>query len=247
MRKILITSAFLLSGCSAGNSLYYSHDAYKKTDMDVMGIPTVLGIGTLGTRFPVTPHYSLTAKHVAKYSLDNVVAYNKECDIALVKSNNSDKSLPVFSSAGVDIPVINYGYSFISALPVESPGKTNRYIKLENSYNSLKCPVILSTAGVRKGMSGGPVYNSQNNNIIGINISYTNDILNNKNGVITEEKFSGSMFIPFQNFKVWLENEINKTEDKDLLKIDHRYDFYNNDSGDKEKDFLKNKPYLEKL
>ena len=250
MKKNIISLFVVLSisGCSAGNELSYSKKAYENTDMDFVGIPSVLGVGALGTRFPITPHYSLTAKHVAKYSLDKVISYHPTCDVALVKTNNEGKLLPTLSSAGVDMLVTNYGYSFISAMPIESSGKIEQYIKMENTYNSLKCPVMLSTAGIRKGMSGGPVYNNKNDNIIGVNVSYTSSILTkNNNGEEKIEKANNSMFVPFQNLNIWLENEINKTEDKGLLKINHQYDFYNNDSGDKGKDYIKNKPYEEKL
>lgn len=245
IKLLILISAISLAGCNAGNDLSYSKTAYKKTDMDFVGIPTILGLGAIGTRFPVTPHYSLTAKHVAKFSFDSVVSYHPTCDVALVKSDNTSKELPVLSSTGVGVSVVNYGYSFISALPVESSGYTDRYIKLENTNNNLACPAILSTAGVRKGMSGGPVYNKISKAVVGVNVSYTDSLsVKTDNGSVKMEKFSGSMFIPFQNFKAWLVSEVNKTEDKGLLKIDNEYDFYDNDSGDNKKDALKNADYL---
>mgnify|MGYP001139122488 CR=1 FL=1 len=45
--------------------------------MTVTGIPTVLGLGTLGTTIPLTVEYSLTAAHVAKFSLYKVKAWHR--------------------------------------------------------------------------------------------------------------------------------------------------------------------------
>lgn len=87
MKKTIILSliALSLSGCSKGNDLSYSKDAYNNADMTFVGIPTILGLGVIGSTFPITPNYSLTAKHVAKYSFNSVLAYHPNCDIAIIK------------------------------------------------------------------------------------------------------------------------------------------------------------------
>lgn len=235
MKKVMsLFTILLLSGCSAGNSINYSKEAYNKSDLTFIGIPTILGIGATGTTFPITPHYSLTAKHVAKYTMNTVLAYHPNCDIALIKENNINKTLPTFSSIGVPEKVTNYGYSFISAMPVSSEGTIVSYMKLNNSYNNILCPTLFSNMGARKGMSGGPVYSGEN--VVGVTISYQTGYV--KDGVSYKEP--GTLFVPFQNISTWLENELNKTEDKGLLKIDHNNDFYNNDSGNNEKDKIKN-------
>lgn len=236
MSKYMISGfIFLLCGCSAGNEISYSKEAMKKSDLTFIGIPTILGLGASGTRFPVSPHYSLTAKHVAKYTTDKVIAYHPQCDIALIKSNNNKQEVPVFSSTGVDEKVTDYGYSFISIMPVSSSGKVMSYMKLDSGYNTLKCPVLFSDMGSRKGMSGGPVYSG--NNVVGVTISYQDGY--DKEGQYF--KSPGTLFVPFQNIKTWLIEEINKTEDKGMLIIDHKKDYYDNDTGDNEKDRLKNK------
>lgn len=241
MKTYVCFAVLLLNGCSAGNSIEYSKDALNKSELTFIGIPTILGLGASGTRFPITPHYSLTAKHVAKYTSDKVVSYHPECDIALIKSDNADKEMPVFSSTGAGEHVQNYGYSFITIMPVSSKGIVKSYMKLDSGYNSLKCPVLFSDMGSRKGMSGGPVYS--NKEIAGITISYqTGFIKDNKN---YDEP--GTLFVPFQNFKTWLIAEINKTEDKGLLKIDHARDFYDTDTGNPEEDYKKNKAYNKNL
>ena len=60
-----VLAALVLSGCSVGHT-EYSRTAMQHVDMSVTGIPTILGLGTLGTSIPLTPEYSLTAAHVAK-------------------------------------------------------------------------------------------------------------------------------------------------------------------------------------
>ena len=71
MRWIIVLTFGCLSGCSVGH-YEYSQEAARRVDMTVTGIPTVLGVGALGTTFPLTRDYSLTAAHVAKYSLYRV-------------------------------------------------------------------------------------------------------------------------------------------------------------------------------
>ena len=83
MRWLIALTVGCLSGCSVGH-YEYSKEAAKRVDMTVTGIPTVLGIGALGTTIPLTPEYSLTAAHVARYSLKRVKARHPESDIAEV-------------------------------------------------------------------------------------------------------------------------------------------------------------------
>jgi len=54
-------AALALSGCSVGHT-EYSRTAMQHVDMSVTGIPTVLGLGILGTTIPLTPEYSRSEK-----------------------------------------------------------------------------------------------------------------------------------------------------------------------------------------
>ena len=193
MKKSILALCILATGCSAGSELQYDKNAYKNSDLTFIGVPTVFGIGIQGTTFPVSKHYSLTAKHVAKYSLNKVVAYNNNCDLALIYKENNKINYPVFSYAHKDENVVNYGYSFLLDLPVSSKGTTENNTWLTNEYNK-KCLVYKSTAGVRAGMSGGPVYNNENK-VIGVNIAY-------------DSKKNISYFIPVQQFYDWLSKNI---------------------------------------
>lgn len=241
MKTYFYLIVMLLTGCSAGNNIEYSKEAFNKSDLTFIGIPTILGLGASGTRFAITPHYSLTAKHVAKYTTDKVVAYHPDCDIALIKSDNTDKIMPYLSSTGVGEKVENYGYSFFTIMPVSSHGEVKSYMKLSSDENSLKCPTLYSDMGARVGMSGGPVYS--NEKIVGITISYQTSFEQEGKTV----QAPGALFVPFQNFKQWLITELDKTEDKGLLNIDHTRDFYDTDTGNPEEDYEKNKAYNEKL
>lgn len=51
MRCAISLLSLILVGCSVGH-YEYSREAEKRVDMTVTGIPTVLGIGTLGTTIP---------------------------------------------------------------------------------------------------------------------------------------------------------------------------------------------------
>lgn len=234
-------SLFLLTGCAVGNNVNYSKEAYDKANLSFIGIPTVIGIGRSGSSFPVTPHYSLTSYSTANATYSSIEARHPFCDIALIKHNNENIKLPTFSSVGVDSPVSNYGYSAFTALPVSSSGHVKMYTKIKLKNNETRCTLMYSDMGYLYGMSGGPVYNTNNNNLVGISIDYQIGYFNTKKDVFHGK--SGTLFIPFQNFRNWLVDMLDKTEDKGLLKIDHRYDFYDNDTGDIQLDKLKNKYY----
>lgn len=226
MHKIILCTiiALTLTGCSKGNPLSYSSKAFERSDLTFVGIPTVFGVGITGTTFPITPNYSLTAKHVAKYSFNSVLAYHPDCDIAIIKHNNSNKIMPNLNQSYFEENIENYGYSFVFAMPVSSSGTIKYKIYIENSYNTESCPVLFSDAGVRAGMSGGPVYNSKDE-VIGVNIAHTNGIY--KLGDPDKKKIKlsngkdedGLLFVDIGEIRNWLETEINKTEDRGKLNL----------------------------
>lgn len=97
-------AVLMLTGCSVGK-YEYSSEAMKRVDMNFTGIPTILGIGALGTSIPITPEYSLTAAHVAKLSVEKVKAYHPYCDLAIIYHKNDLKSLPKFRNGEIGDPV----------------------------------------------------------------------------------------------------------------------------------------------
>ncbi|WNN46622.1 MULTISPECIES: serine protease [Winslowiella] len=203
MRLLISLMCLLLAGCSVGK-YEYSGEALKRVDMTVTGIPTVMGIGTLGTTIPLTDKYSLTAAHVAKFSTYKVKAYHPDCDLAIVYRKNNETNLPpTFRNGKMGDTVNLYGYSFISAMPVASSGTNLVNTGLKNSWNNLNCVVVAADAGVVKGMSGGAVYNASDDSIAGVIVGYTNEINESKTGKNLYKNVA--LYVPYASFKDWLE------------------------------------------
>ncbi|ERM11128.1 hypothetical protein L584_10325 [Pantoea agglomerans Tx10] len=197
---------FGLTGCSVGH-YEYSKEAEKRVDMTVTGIPTVLGLGTLGTTIPLTPEYSLTAAHVAKFSLYRVKAWHPQCDLAVVYHKNSEMNLPPnFRNSHIGDQVNLYGYSFISAMPVSSSGQNLINTTLANSWNKSDCVVVAANAGVVKGMSGGAVYNASDDTLAGVIIGYSNNINDNISGKTLYKNVA--LYVPYSRFQTWLDQAI---------------------------------------
>ncbi|QKJ87287.1 serine protease [Paramixta manurensis] len=203
MKKITllpVIAALLLSGCSVGK-YEYSSEAMKRVDMNFTGIPTILGLGTLGTSIPITPEYSLTAAHVAKFSVQRVKAYHPYCDLAVIYHKNDIKTLPTFRTGEIGDAVKMYGFSFISAMPVESSGVNLARTGISNGWNKKPCMAMASNAGVVKGMSGGAVYNNDDT-IGGVIVGYSSAIKNTHTGKTILKDVS--LYIPYGDFKQWL-------------------------------------------
>lgn len=205
MRPTLCLLALLVGGCSVGK-YNYSSEALKRVDMTVTGIPTILGLGTLGTTIPLTPEYSLTAAHVAKFSLYRVKSYHPECDLAVVYHKNGNVAPPHFRNGNIGDKINLYGYSFISAMPVASSGTNLINTSLTNTWNKAGCVVVASNAGVVQGMSGGAVYNASDDSIAGVIIGYANRINDSKTGKLQYKNVS--LYVPYSRFKDWLNNTI---------------------------------------
>ncbi|WP_338556199.1 serine protease [Erwinia sp. E_sp_B04_7] len=203
MKKIMTIPALallLLTGCSVGK-YQYSSEAMNRVDMNFTGIPTILGVGALGTSIPITPEYSLTAAHVAKLSVQRVKAYHPYCDLAIIYHKNELKSLPKFRSGDIGETVKMYGYSFITAMPVESSGVNLALTGIRNEWNKRPCVAMVSNAGVVKGMSGGAVYN-HDDTIGGVIVGYTKEIKRHKNTTVPLKNVS--LYIPYKDFQEWL-------------------------------------------
>ncbi|MFS2225482.1 serine protease [Pantoea sp. B65] len=206
MRLIIALLLFVLSGCSVGK-YQYSSEAEKRVDMTVTGIPTILGIGTLGTTIPLTPEYSLTAAHVAKFSMYRVKAYHPECDLAVVYHKNSEASLqPHFRNGRMGDRINLYGYSFISAMPVASSGTNLVNTGLKSNWNKLSCVVVAANAGVVQGMSGGAVYNASDDSIGGVIVGYSREINDIKTGKTLYKDVA--LYVPYSRFKDWLDSTL---------------------------------------
>ncbi|WP_288495516.1 serine protease [uncultured Pantoea sp.] len=206
MQRLIVLMVISLTGCSVGH-YEYSREAEKRVDMTVTGIPTVLGLGTLGTTIPLTPDYSLTAAHVAKYSLYRVKAWHPECDLAVVYHKNSESNLPPsFRNSHIGDKVNLYGYSFISAMPVSSTGKNLVNTTLANDWNKANCVVVAANAGVVKGMSGGAVYNASDDTLAGVIVGYSQRINDNQSGKTLYKDVA--LYVPYSRFQTWLDKAV---------------------------------------
>ena len=205
MRLAICLLALFLGGCSVGK-YQYSSEAHDRVDMTVTGIPTVLGLGTLGTTIPLTANYSLTAAHVAKFSMYRVKSYHPECDLAVVYHKNDNPPPPHFRNGLIGDKVNMYGYSFISAMPVASTGTNLINPGLKNSWNKVSCVVVASDAGVVQGMSGGAVYNASDDSIGGVIVGYSKRINDMKTGKTLYKDVS--LYIPYARFKDWLNDAV---------------------------------------
>lgn len=210
MRNLFLCPAFAalaLAGCSVGHT-EYSRTAMQHVDMSVTGIPTILGLGTLGTSIPLTPEYSLTAAHVAKTAVQRVKSYHPYCDLAIIYHKNDPRTLTRFRSSDIGDPVKMYGYSFISALPVESKGVNLARTSIRNGWNKSPCMAMASNAGVVQGMSGGGVYNSDET-LGGVIVGYSDAIKNGRTGKVILKDVS--LYIPYGQFKAWLQTNLAQT------------------------------------
>ncbi|WP_075181897.1 trypsin-like peptidase domain-containing protein [Pantoea sp. 1.19] len=196
----LALALLCLTGCSVGE-YRYSQQAMHRVDMNFTGIPTLLGIGTLGSSIPVTPEYSLTAAHVAKYSLQRVKAWHPDCDLAIIWHKNDARTLATFRNGSIGDPITMYGYSFISAMPVESRGVNLAKTRINNRWNSRDCLAFATNAGAVQGMSGGAVYNADET-IGGVIVGFSDEIKNSRSGKVILKDVS--LYIPYASFEAWL-------------------------------------------
>ncbi|WP_416412393.1 serine protease [Pantoea sp. App145] len=200
-------ASLALSGCSVGHT-EYSRAALQHVDMSVTGIPTVLGLGVLGTTIPLTPEYSLTAAHVATTAVQRVKAYHPYCDVAIIYHKNDPKTLVKFRKSAIGEPIKMYGYSFISAMPVESNGVNLARTAINNHWNKKPCVAMATNAGVVQGMSGGAVYNADQT-MAGVIVGYSHEIDNVRSGKTVLKDVS--LYIPYGEFRTWLETNIGQT------------------------------------
>lgn len=202
--RILITAITLslLTGCAGHTE--YSKEAFKRTDLHFIGIPTILGLGMTGSSVPITPEYSFTAAHVAKFMVYRVKAYHPTCDLALIYHKNNEVSYPTLRNSGMGENITMYGHSFISALPIESNGKVLTNSTTINQWNKEACPLYATSAGIVAGMSGGAVYNTQDNTLAGIVEGHAESI-NRDNKVVYKDT---SLYVPYEQFDKWLIAEL---------------------------------------
>lgn len=159
MKIAALIAALMLTGCSVGH-VKTDAKAEDYSQRQMAGIPYVLSV--TGTATAISPHVSITARHVADTMIpaDHVLAWHQSCDLAFIAADNTKQEhFPAFAKPEKG-HVQLYGYSARSYQPISGEGTVIGYRKLG------RCLVYRADAGGMQGMSGGPVV--QNGRVVGI-------------------------------------------------------------------------------
>lgn len=176
----VIGAAVTLAGCANGNLETIGADQSPVSlNYTVTGLSFALG--GYGTTVPLTKDLSLTAAHVAKVNWDEVVAYHPDCDLAIVKHDNTGVKLPELGVVHEGGELFTYGQQGLGSLKegkgkyvydvyfpapkVEKKdfmmGERNRIPQSKGFGYFTTCHASVTTAAVREGMSGGAVVNAK--------------------------------------------------------------------------------------
>lgn len=179
-----------LSACSAVGHTDIDSNATTKADFHFVGVPVLAG--AIGSSFPISEKYSMTAGHVAKVMMVRVKAYNPLCDVAIIYHNNKGRTFPKLEDANMGEKLNMYGYNGYTAMPTSSNGTVKSFGWWKQPGTS--CHVGLSDAGGIQGMSGGPVYGGDGA-IVGVLTA-------------THPKRHQTVFVPYQAISSWVTKEI---------------------------------------
>lgn len=159
---ILVVALLTLSGCVHINGpLEYANENETNTpsvNYLPVGIPFLLG--GHGTSVPITSELSLTAKHVAKIDFSEVVAYHPDCDIALIKEENTGKKLASLGKIHSQESIKTFGRG-LTGKTLVGEGKYYQDVNFVDSKMFARCPASITDAAVQSGMSGGGAFNAK--------------------------------------------------------------------------------------
>ncbi len=156
--KLVLVCSFS-QGCTLPNgTLTEGEISQIHVDYQAIGVPGLLG--GHGSSIPLTRHLSLTARHVAERDYSDVVAFHPNCDLAIIKDENSGKVLPVIGVVSGSEPVITVGKGFFGDTLL-GRGVYHRDVNFVNYEYFETCPASLIDAPIQSGMSGGAVLNDK--------------------------------------------------------------------------------------
>lgn len=168
MFKKTVTLAFVLvlsiiSGCSVNQRLYGPMTAiHEDKSVDI------------GSYVQWNNDYAVTAKHV-KY-VPNVVYVSKDYDFVFFKHKST--ATVKWADTHVNEALVSKGFPFFPARQKELALNGNS-VDINLTMDNLPHYYLIDTLLV-PGMSGGPVFNA-NNEVVGINIGYTKKLYNINN------------------------------------------------------------------
>lgn len=150
--------AMSLTGCFLVNGELTAVPEKNKPTIKYLPIGIPFLLGGHGSSVPLTENLSLTAKHIATYTYNSVVAYHPDCDIAIIEQDNNEEDLTVLGNIYPEKAVSTYGRGLTGNL-LEGVGKYYLDVNFIDSDLFENCPASVMDAPIQSGMSGGGVFN----------------------------------------------------------------------------------------
>ncbi len=150
--------AMSLTGCFLVNGELTAVPEKNKPSIKYLPIGIPFLLGGHGSSVPLTENLSLTAKHIATYTYNSVVAYHPDCDIAIIEQDNSKEDLVALGNIYPEKAVSTYGRGLTGNL-LEGVGKYYLDVNFIDSDLFENCPASVMDAPIQSGMSGGGVFN----------------------------------------------------------------------------------------
>ncbi|MDD1796023.1 serine protease [Enterovibrio sp. ZSDZ42] len=208
--SIFLFSFVLLQGCFLVNGPLEYADANYTDETNApsvnylpIGIPFLLG--GHGSSVPITAELSLTAKHIAQLDYSSVVAYHPDCDIAIIKEDNTGKNVAPLGTIQTNEATTTVGMGLTGKVLI---GQGKYYIDVNFVDSSLfaTCPASITDAPVQSGMSGGGVFNEEGQ-LVGIISGISGSGFKLLDGTDLGNERT-SVFVSTLHVKPWLEEAI---------------------------------------
>ncbi|MDD1782434.1 serine protease [Enterovibrio sp. ZSDZ35] len=211
-RTIVTTlSLFALQGCILVNGPLEVVEETNAPAVKYLPVGIPLLLGGHGTSVPITDELSLTAKHVAKIDFSDVVAFHPDCDVALIKQDNTNVSFPPLAKLNEKDALITVGKGLGGEI-LKGVGIYYLDVRFVDSDMFANCDASITDAPVQSGMSGGGVFKT-NGELVGIisGISGSGFRLLDGRELGNERT---SVFVSMQNIESWLATSIEAHYDK---------------------------------